>query len=230
MPSDCEINWREHRPSIKGRNIFRMTLDSSFKHHTGSMRLLLIALVRIRFYLLLFRRRSKRPWISSVPSCLTDKSDYFISIYAISIFNSPLRRCNDFFLEKQVWSIFPKIFQTCLAASSALPKGKRDVLHAINSHTSGSHQYENAVKDSRTVGLSSYNVPEVPQDTYGPPGYQPGAPLSAKQYLQPAVQVTKYSTSVSSYGTPDTVHVTHTTIHILYRVEYWKIAVEGSLL
>lgn len=47
MPRDCEINWGEDRPSIKGRNVFGMTLESSSKHHTANMRLLLIALVRI---------------------------------------------------------------------------------------------------------------------------------------------------------------------------------------
>lgn len=55
MPSDCEIGWREHRPSIKGRNIFGMTLDSSFKPRTASMRFVFVTLVRIFLTLLSLR-------------------------------------------------------------------------------------------------------------------------------------------------------------------------------
>ncbi|XP_060813960.1 mucin-2-like [Bombus pascuorum] len=140
MPSDCEINWREHRPSIKGRNIFGMILDSSSKHHTANMRLLLIALI-------------------------------------------------------------------CLTASSALslPKQKRNILPGDPRYgTSDHHHHENVVENARSL---SDSYAQIPDTGYGPPEYEPSAPLN-NAYLSPLGDVNSHSAPVLSYGVLDTVHVT----------------------
>ena len=101
-----------------------------------------------------------------------------------------------------------KMFQTCLAASSALslPKQKRDILpgdprydEANNHHH---HHHQNVVEDVKSVGDL---YAELPQNTYGS---QSSVPLN-NQYLLPVDDVGRQSASVpNSYGVPDTIQVT----------------------
>lgn len=100
-----------------------------------------------------------------------------------------------------------KIFQICLAASSALslPKQKRNILPGDPRYgTDHHHHHENVVEDARSLGDS---YAQIPQTVYGPPGYQPGVPLN-NEYLSPVSDVNTHSAPVLSYGVPDTVHIT----------------------
>lgn len=100
-----------------------------------------------------------------------------------------------------------KIFQICLAASSALslPKQKRNILPGDPRYgTEHHHHHENVVEDAGSLGDS---YAQIPQTLYGPPGYQPGVPLN-NQYLSPLSDVNTHPAPVLSYGVHDTVHAT----------------------
>ncbi|KOC67823.1 hypothetical protein WH47_12153 [Habropoda laboriosa] len=118
-----------------------MILNSSFKHHTASMRLLFIAL-------------------------------------------------------------------TCLAACSALPqpKQKRDILPGDPRYDSSHHHsHENAIENAKSSPGYAFPIPKVPHEAYGPPGFEPGVPLS-ENLFKPVIDV-EYSTPVPTHGIPDSVHI-----------------------
>lgn len=83
-----------------------------------------------------------------------------------------------------------KLFQIYLTVSSAFPepKQKRDVLP-------GDPRYDHHLDN--VVQVKSFDDESVVQNVYGPPGYQPGAPLG-NEYLSP-LAFTEYSTPVIKF-------------------------------
>ncbi|KAG7197329.1 hypothetical protein KM043_018443 [Ampulex compressa] len=67
MPPDCEISWGEHRPSIKGRNVFGQMLNSSSKHHTGNMKLFLLIVLCVAVALAAPSEKKKREILPGDP-------------------------------------------------------------------------------------------------------------------------------------------------------------------
>lgn len=82
------------------------------------------------------------------------------------------------------------ICQTYLTVTSAFPepKQKRDILPG-DPRYGIDHHLDNVVQ------VKTFNEGSVVQDVYGPPGYQPGAPLG-NEYLSP-LAITEYSTPVT---------------------------------